>query len=464
MISKPTTMLRRFSAGTSGQIALVFGLAAPLLLGVAGIAVDYATWINQRATLQKAADAAALAAASELRMGKVNKSRIQSVAQTVVASIVQPDPNGHQVAVKAAALKGDDDDDDDDDHRDRGDKRKQGVRVVLSQRKAAIMSAIMAPQLTAMEVAATAVLVGAAQLCVVGLDESAPDTVRLDDNAKIAASGCSVYVNSTNSAAIRSEDNATVTSLLTCSAGGYKGGSKNFQPKAPRTDCPKVPDPLAKRPAPEVGPCKYNNHVVKVSLLPQTLDPGTYCGGLMIESGATVTLRPGVYVIKDGPLHIGPPVLSVAVGGLLKVSLLPGVMKGDNVGFYFTGTVPPDKDGRTTVMRFMKESIVELTAPTTGPMAGLLFHENRTSPIGRRFDVISDEARRLVGTIYIPRGIFSVSANQNVADRSEYTAIVTRRLELSQAPKLVLNNRYSDTDVPVPEGLGPTSGQTRLVE
>ena len=148
----------------------------------------------------------------------------------------------------------------------------------------------------------------------------------------------------------------------------------------------------------------------------------------------------------------------------MTVSVLPAVLKGNNVGFYFTGNVPADDDGRVTVMRFMKESIVEMTAPKDGAMAGLLFNEDRNAPANRRYEVVSDSARRLVGTIYFPRGIFSVSANQSIADKSEYTAVVTRRLELFQAPNLVLNARYNATDVPVPDGLGPNSGVIRLVE
>ena len=148
----------------------------------------------------------------------------------------------------------------------------------------------------------------------------------------------------------------------------------------------------------------------------------------------------------------------------MTVSVLPAVLKGNNVGFYFTGNVPADDDGRVTVMRFMKELIVEMTAPKDGAMAGLLFNEDRNAPANRRYEVVSDSARRLVGTIYFPRGIFSVSANQSIADKSEYTAVVTRRLELFQAPNLVLNARYNATDVPVPDGLGPNSGVIRLVE
>jgi hypothetical protein len=314
------------------------------------------------------------------------------------------------------------------------------------------MSRIVTPTLTDLEISATAILAGNTRVCVIGLD----------DSAKISAEDCSVHANSRHPTAIRSEQGATIVSLRTCTAGGFKGGSANFRPAVPVTDCPKTPDPLAGRPPPQVGPCKHTNLVVPAGL--RTLQPGTYCGGLTLKPGAIVWLNPGVYVIKDGPLHIGPPLLSVSVAGLATVSILPAVMKGSHVGFYFTGNVPAEKDGSISAMRLMKESVVELTAPKDGPMAGLLLNEDRNAPVNRRYEVVSDSARRLVGTIYLPRGIFSVSANQSVADKSEYTAVVTRRLELFQAPKLVLNARYTTTDVPVPEGLGPNSGAIRLVE
>jgi len=268
-------------------------------------------------------------------------------------------------------------------------------------------------------VSATANLVGGTKICVIGLDEKAADTVRLADSARISAGGCSVYVNSTSPAAVRSEDQARVTSLLICTAGGYKGASSNFAPKAPTTDCPRTKDPLAGRPTPPVGGCKHNDLVLGAGLhLP--LNPGTYCGGLTLQPGAIVTLNPGVYVIKDGPLHVGPPVLSVSVAGFVSVSLLPATLKGTNVAFYFTGTVKPEKDGSVVPMRFMKESVVEMTAPKTGEMAGLLLREDPAAPAERRFEVVSDSARLLVGTIYLPPAS-SASARTNLLRTSRNT-------------------------------------------
>jgi Flp pilus assembly protein TadG len=441
--------IARFATEAAGNVSLVVGLSAPVLLGFAGVAVDYSTWTRQATILQKAADTAALAAANELRVAEPDRKRIQAVAEAVVKGLVKLGTGDEPVTVKAepVAEPGGKKDDD--------PERASAVKVTLWQRKAAIMSRIVTPELTDLEVSATANLVGGTKICVIGLDEKAADTVRLADSARISAGGCSVHVNSTSPAAVRSEDQARVTSLLICTAGGYKGASSNFAPKAPTTDCPRTKDPLAGRPTPPVGSCKHNDLVLGAGLhLP--LNPGTYCGGLTLQPGAIVTLNPGVYVIKDGPLHVGPPVLSVSVAGLVSVSLLPATLKGTNA-FYFTGTVKPEKDGSVVPMRFMKESVVEMTAPKTGEMAGLLLREDPAAPAERRFEVVSDSARRLVGTIYLPRGVFSVSANQLVADKSEYTAIITKRMELFQARTSSSTRAISTPTCPSPRASGPTA-------
>ena len=58
-------------------------------------------------------------------------------------------------------------------------------------------------------------------------------------------------------------------------------------------------DPLAYVPAPPVGPCLATNLQIDAPAAPQTLQPGTYCGGLEISQTAynVVTLNPGTYVI-----------------------------------------------------------------------------------------------------------------------------------------------------------------------
>lgn len=129
---------------------------------------------------------------------------------------------------------------------------------------------------------------------------------------------------------------------------------------------------------------------------------------------------------------------------------------GENVGFYMTGD--------TATFVFAGGSSVELTAPTDGPLAGLLFYEDPNSLPGRRFEIVSDNARRLVGTIYLPKGEFLVSSKKPVADMSEYTAVIASSIQLHRYPNLVLNTNYGATNVPVPTGLSSMGGKIVLTQ
>jgi hypothetical protein len=167
--------------------------------------------------------------------------------------------------------------------------------------------------------------------------------------------------------------------------------------------------------------------------------PGHYCGGLTIKNEAEVFAEPGIYVISDGKLEVGNE----------------ASLRGDYVSFYFA-------DAAAT-LAFKDEAVIELGAPKDGALAGILLFESRDAPEGRTFEISSDAARKLLGTIYLPKGIFKTGGKGKVADSSAYTIIVANRLDLDGA-NLVINTGYDSTNVPVPPGLGPTSGMVRLVQ
>ncbi|QCK87364.1 hypothetical protein E8L99_17170 [Phreatobacter aquaticus] len=197
-------------------------------------------------------------------------------------------------------------------------------------------------------------------------------------------------------------------------------------------------DPLSARPAPYVGGCNQTNLVV--SGISMTLRPGVYCGGLKITQGANVRLAPGEYIIKDGSLWVD--------GG--------ASLSGSYVGFYLTGNA--------STIRFAAQSTISLSAPRDGALASLLFFEDRAAPVGRRHLISSDDARLLLGTIYLPNGRLRVDANKPVADQSAYTIIVARWMELDAGPNLIMNSSYGATDVPVPNNIGVVGTQVQLSE
>ena len=208
-------------------------------------------------------------------------------------------------------------------------------------------------------------------------------------------------------------------------------------------DCPAYPDPLAERQPPSVGACDETDFEVgspndNGTDVTYYLSPGVYCGGLKIRKHAQVYFDPGVYVIKDGPLEVGKH----------------STLDGENVGFYLTGD--------EATFWFDKDSTVSLTAPKNGPLAGIMFFEDRNAPLDRVHKIESEDARQFLGTFYLSRGVLEVNTQKPVADNSAYTAIVARRLSLIGKPSLVLNADYAGTDIPVPDGVGPVGNTISL--
>lgn len=412
-----------FLQNTRGNIAVMTAVLAPVLVIAIGMAVDYTAATGQHRKLQGAADIAAISAAKELYLANADSAQITSVATAIANAQLRVQGETPHAPISVTASLVDD---------------SGAVEVVISQPRLTYVSKALVSNPPPVAARAVARALGGGRVCVIGLDESAYSTISLTFEAKITAPECGVYSNSDSSGSVTSYKSSVLSAELICAAGGTDGGNDNFEP-APVTDCPRIPDPLASRPAPNYSGCDETD--LQLSAETRTLYPGVYCGGLLVAKGSDVEFSPGVYIMKDGPLMVTHS----------------SYIHGEGVGFYFTG----DK----SIYLFATDSVVDLSAPTDGEMAGLLFFEDRASPPLRHFEITSDNARNLVGTIYLPNGIFSVSSKKPVADQSAYTAIVARQIKLNKYPNLVINANYGATDVPVPNGLGPsTVGKSIVLE
>jgi len=414
-IRRLRVVARRFAKDARGGTATVFAIAFPAILAVAGASVDYANLQGQKARLQAIADGAALAAAKELRLGNASALTATQVAQNYVAA------RNANINFSASVAS---------------DKSSITVNVDLATPTyvAHFYSAASA-DVTA---TATAKVVGGQPICAIGLNTSANFTVGLEQQAQLQAPNCSVYSNSTKPNGLFAKNAASLTAAFICSGGGKAGaGPGSFSP-SPLTDCPIMPDPLSSRPAPTVGSCSYTNFAVHGGVA--SLFPGVYCGGITIDSGAIVAVTPGEYIVKDGPLYVG--------GG--------ASFTGVNVGFYFTGA--------GAVLDFDADSTISLVAPVLGSLAGILFFEDRSAPVGQTHDILSNDALVLLGTIYLPQGVLHVGSNSLVASQSAYTIVVVNQFSLTAGPTMVLNTNYSSTDVPVPDNLGPNAAKAYLMQ
>ena len=422
---------KRFVAGEAGNTVTIFALALPVLVAAAGAAVDYSMAAATHSKMQAVADSAALASARELQLARTDENRVTVVAINVVNSSLPDVTTAVKVDFKALT-----------------------VRVVIEKQHTPF---IRIASDTNLHVSATAKMSGSMPLCLLGLDPKAPQTIGLEMSALLTAPGCLVQSNSSNVAGLQSKNDAVMKAGMICSVGGKVDTSKaNYSP-TPTTDCPVLPDPLSSRAAPAVGACNHNNKVVDgVSM---TLAPGVYCGGLTLTNGAVVKLSSGIFIIKDGPL---------TVDGGASVS-------GTEVGIYLKGSAAN--------LTFDADSTINLSAPKDGPLAGILIFDDpsgasaparaaksgrgargraNTTGAPRQHQILSDNTRNLLGTIYMPQGEIIIDATKPIADKSAYTVLVVKQLHLYSGPDLILNTDYSASDVPVPMGVGPFGARVFL--
>jgi len=447
------------------------GLMAVAAFIVGGI-VDYMSLSNQKHQLQGVADRAAIAAAQELIVFKGTDGRVSAVAQSFVKA------NYTRTSQVTSAQIVDD---------------GKAVKVTVVAEPQTFFPGPVAQGVKQLTAEATAEIAGGGFVCMVGLSDTEDSTLEMHDKARVTAEKCAIYSNSRSSSSLRLHNSARVKADLVCVAGGVTGPKSAVSPNEPITDCPPLVDPLRDRPEPNVGLLTCSNILGAGSILGKDLiskdggllkvkdllgpgglvggvtsgdllkkkdllksitngdlvgnlapglivtgkaelSPGVYCGGINVIGG-DVKLKPGTYILNNGGLVI-------ANGG--KIS-------GENVGFYLTGAL-----GLSTV-QLAPSSTVSLTAPRTSDMAGMLFFEDRSVLFKFPHIIASNDARNLVGTIYLPGNTLEINSTKPIADKSDYTVIIARKFDMKDGPELVLNTDYENSPIPVPEGVGNKS-------
>lgn len=418
--------LRSFARSNGGNTIVSFGLAFPVIVGAVGMGLDYGAAAQMRGKMQAIADASALYAAREFQMVQANVEKVSTVARNYAKQI---DGAAIDVAVSTTELT---------------------VRVTLDKDVSGVFGSILGWGDTHIRASATAKMTNGLPLCLLALEPKAPGAITLQKNARLTAPACVVNSNSKSPSGLMSMDDAVLQAGLICSAGGkVRTKNTNYTPE-PKTDCPVMPDPLAGRQPPTNFTCSFTDMVVSATY--EVLQPGVYCGGLTVTNGATVVLNAGTFIIKDGPLIVD--------GG--------ASLKGSGVSIYLKG---PNAN-----LTFATASTIHLTAGKSGPLSGILIYDDPTGAAApetsgkhpkpdkspREHSILSDDARMLLGTIYMPKGRLIIDATKPVADRSAYTVLVVQQLDLYEGPNLVLNTDYRASDVPIPEGVGPYGGKVLL--
>ena len=410
---------RKFVNDTSGAVLLYVAFMSTVVLGIAGLAIDTGHWYASQRAAQGAADAAAVAAARELAWSDdiadltaaANELALMNGFEAAAVTVNHPPLNGPSAGNSGA------------------------VEVIVQQPTPGFFSTLFLGD-GGVEVSARSVAgsVGGAPACLIALEPTERYGLLLTGGSSIVADGCMLQINSANEKAMKlGGSGAGITADVTAVVGDIEAGAELISPEA-QISAPAMADPLASLAPPpyDSSTCDETNYLTGSSAT-VTLNPGVYCGGIKVESGADVTFNPGIYIIKDGQL--------LAKSG--------SMMTGDGVGFYFTG------DDAT--FELTGGASAHFSAPTSGPMAGVIFYadpvtapndEKSASVVGGGGDTVFE------GTLYFPNQDIDYTGGSTATIPAPYTMIIARKFLFGGGGVLTLGSDYASSDVPLPPAMG----------
>jgi len=371
-----TRQLNRFGRGEEGQALVLTALGLLVLLLMAGLGVDVGYLRYQKQQMQKAADAGALAGASAMIYAGSNSPSITTAAQADAAAngyLNGSDGISVQVNVPPQTPG------------DPFQGKDNYVEVIVAQARPTFFMRVGGFDNVNVRSRAIASSVGSSDGCIYALDPTDKRTFLVNGNVTIN-SNCGILVNSSNSDALdKNGASGTVDASSIGVVGNYQG--YGFNP-TPVTGIAPFTDPLATVQAPSDYPTTcdpaHTNVIINTNSKTQPpLQAGTYCGGITIAGNANVTFDAGTYVLLGGGLTV--------TGG--------ATVTGGGVTFYNTQSLPTYP---YAPIKVAGSSSTTLTAPSAGPLAGILFFQDRSITDQKLNTIDGSNGAIYTGVLYFP--------------------------------------------------------------
>jgi hypothetical protein len=405
-----------------GAVVVTVALSLAVLVGFAGLALDVGLLYSQRRAIQTAADGGALEGAQAVFRGDL-ATTVENVPQIarrgaaangfthgvggVSVTVHQPPTSGPYAG--GAAF----------------------VEVIVDKPSPSYLMRVLGFKSTPVSARAVAGAAAASPICIHALAPTGRG-LRSTSSSQINAN-CGVVVNSSSSDALTLESSAIVNASNIDVTGRISKSSGSKVTPDPDTGVPARPDPLATLPPPSNAnaPCLPFPSGGKWELSgTRTLYPGVYCGGVFIKSDGNVTFSPGMYVLRGGNL----------IGNSLKVD---GRITGNGVTFYITASpagASPNYFYRP--IAFEGSSVVNLTAPTTGTDAGILFYQDPTKGSTSDINMVNSSSNMtLSGVLYFPTQMLQF--NSSITITGQLMEIIARQIEVNSSARLNINANFS---------------------
>jgi Flp pilus assembly protein TadG len=355
--------LRKVWNDRRGNALIIAGASLPLLVGAAGLGTDTVQWVLWKRELQRAADSAALA-------GAYAQLQTASVADAVNAHM--GDNNHTGIALKSGYPQIG--------YPPDTANYKKAVQVTLAVQRTLGFSSMFlstAPTITA---TATAALVNSGSYCVVGLNSTTAASITIGGSASVSM-GCGAISDSTSATASVGTNGGTYnfTASPVAGVGGMPSsinGATDIQAHHSA-----LPDPYAGTYS--TTPTSTCNK--QVNGAGGNLSPGCY-KSFKFTGNTNYTLSPGVYFLDSTDFEVQGT----------------GSITGTGVTIILTGATP----GNLTTNG---NSLIQLTAPTTGAYANMLFIGNGTGTQ----KINGNNGSFYDGAMYFPNGLAQFSGSSN---------------------------------------------------
>jgi Flp pilus assembly protein TadG len=358
--------LRNLRDDRSGASAITTGVVMVAVMGFVGLGTDLGTWYGARREAQHAADSAAYSAAAAAMSGAGD---ITAQANAIAARYgLKNGVDGVKVTV--TTLTGPD-----------------RYEVVIERPAKRFFSGLILKRATgAIRARAVASVGRQGDGCVLALNPKAEKSVHINGSPDVNLMGCSLYVNAKNASGLYMNGSATLSadSVELGGASYFKNGSGSISAKdGIHYNQPPASDPYANVQIPPFEGCTKQEPVLSATFENVGGRPKVFCNGLTINGSGTVIFKPGVYVFDRGEFLINGSTTVIAEG----------------VTFVFTSTT----GSNYATMKMNGSAKLQMSAPTTGPTAGLLFFQDQRAPDAHEVHINGSANGWLRGAIYFPR-------------------------------------------------------------
>ena len=346
-----------------GAVAVHIGLMAIAIIGMAALGTEVVFLLYKHRQMQMAADASAISGATALAKGFPSDLSVEARAVAADDGFVQG-VDGATVTVHHPPLSGSNAGND------------QAVEVIIAQPQTLYMVSLFRSGLFNVGARAVAVVPVTGFYCMLALDPSAAGALTVRNNGVVSNPDCGIAVNSNSERALIVDNNGAVNGPVSVVGNWSLSNNAELNGTPLLNHAPAIDDPYADValqaiPACTAQPSSGGNNTTF------NLTPGHFCSGWNFSNTVTLNLAPGAYYV-DTRMDVGNNAIVNGTGG---VTLIVN-------GNYAIG--------------FTNNAQINITAPSSGPYAGLAFFgpRNGTTNVTQTFS--NNTTMNIKGVVYFP--------------------------------------------------------------